>query len=360
MADKKDKELQPIIIKKIKKGGDGHHGGAWKVAYADFVTAMMAFFLLLWLLNVTTQQAKDVISNYFDPTHPKVSQSTSGAGGVMGGISMSAQGAMATQVQPLTAPQATGKPRNDGGKHRQQNKRQELEKKLKAAEDKRFEEAKKQIEKALQESEDLKKISDQVKIDITPEGLRIQIIDKEGRPLFPSGSAEMYDYVKILLAAVTAAIIPLPNEVSVRGHTDSVQYAPGAKYTNWELSADRANSTRRMLMLGMLHEERIVNVMGKADREPLIPENPKDPQNRRLTVMLLRETLEQAAARGGLGDEELPPKEEPEEEYDEEAQETEAVEEEDFTNTDHEEPTFIPEDTINGPYRRTPGSVTFP
>lgn len=286
MADE-DANEQPIIIKKIKKGG-GHHGGAWKVAYADFVTAMMAFFLLLWLLNVTTDEQKNAISNYFDPTHPKVSSSESGAGGVLGGLSMSPTGSMATMAQPVTTPRPSAE-RQQGQQISQKNEAAK-EKKRKEEEEK-FKKAQRELKRKIENSPELKGLSQNLLIDLTPEGLRIQIIDRDGEPMFPSGSAQMYQKTRDLLTAITGVITPLENEISVRGHTDAAPYGSGASYTNWELSADRANASRRVILDGKFPIERMNNVMGKADTELLISENPNDARNRRITIILLREEL---------------------------------------------------------------------
>lgn len=307
MADEKENE-QPIIIKKVKKGGGGHHGGAWKVAYADFVTAMMAFFLLLWLLNVTTSEEKTAISNYFDPTHPKISQSESGSGGVLGGMSVSPDGAMVTNVQPITNPppvpqqqktqsgqQESGEDKIDGREvdleAMTELEKQNLEKQLQEVENERFKEAMQQIQEEIQKNPELAKLSDHLLMDITPEGLRIQIVDQEGRSMFAIGSAEMFPFMKELIGKVADVIETLPNQISIRGHTDGVQYAPGATYNNWDLSADRAQSSRRALTEFGFPVERIQNVVGKADREHLIPEDPLSPQNRRISLILLRDRL---------------------------------------------------------------------
>lgn len=309
-SKKKDEELPPIIIKKVKKVEGGHHGGAWKVAYADFVTAMMAFFLLLWLLNVTTDEAKNAIANYFDPTHPELSNSTSGAGGVLGGLTVSTEGAMAQMTQPVTAPKASGATRtaNKAGSsgmddpEYSESELQKLEEEFREQEEKRFEEAKKEIEEAIKNDPELQEMMKNVIMDITSEGMRIQIIDQEGRPMFPSGSAEMYDYTRKLMSKVAEIILKMPNDISVRGHTDSVPYGQGAKYTNWELSADRANSTRRILVESNIPEVRLADVMGKADREPLVVNNPADAKNRRMSIILLNETIEKAFERGAFKD----------------------------------------------------------
>jgi chemotaxis protein MotB len=294
------KVVQPIIVKRIKKGG-GHHGGAWKVAYADFVTAMMAFFLLLWLLNVTTEEEKNAISNYFDPTHPKVSESQSGAGGVMGGLTVAPEGAMVSTVQPITAPPQTSSALNNRSQQEESKLKpqktqaemslEKVKKKLKEEEEKRLKDAQEALKKAIENNPELKEMKDNLVIDMTPEGLRIQIIDQEGKPMFPSGSARMFEKTQMLLRKVGEIILTQPNELSIRGHTDNVPYGSDASYTNWELSADRANASRRVLLDGKMPPERINNVVGKADTEHLAPEDPKSARNRRISIILLKEEL---------------------------------------------------------------------
>lgn len=342
-TSKKD-EVQPIIIKKIKKVEGGHHGGAWKVAYADFVTAMMAFFLLLWLLNVAVDSALNTISSYFDPSHPMISDRTSGAGGLMGGTSVSVEGAMTTTVQPLSAPEPTGmkgekKDQTETMDNITESSLEQLEQELHEMEDQQFEEAKAELEKQLQENPELAELSKNLIVDVTPEGLRIQIVDQDGKPMFPSGSAEMYDYTRKLMTMVAGVINGMPNQISVRGHTDSHQYAPGAKYTNWELSADRANSSRRVLLAEKVPVERLANVMGKADREHLVAENPLDARNRRISIIMLREDLQSAMERGAF-DKKVKRKT------------TLGVEKSDGLPRQNDKPL--------GTFQKTPGSVYFP
>lgn len=295
----KQEEMVLIINKKVIKKGGGHHGGAWKVAYADFVTAMMAFFLLLWLLNVSTEDALEVISSYYDPAHPRISDSRSGAGGVLGGLTMTREGTMSETMTKPVPPQTTGYQQGLEASGEQKTDLHDLEKELRQQEAERFEEAKKTIEEILKKDPDLAK---HVKIDVTPEGLRIQIIDQKNEPMFASGKAEMLPKMRVLMETVADVIKSMPNDVSVRGHTDAYQYAPGATYTNWELSADRANSARRVLLGKDVPITRIANVMGKADREHFIAEDPLDPRNRRISVILLHETMDQAFRRGAFGD----------------------------------------------------------
>ncbi|HEY3919792.1 MAG TPA: flagellar motor protein MotB [Stellaceae bacterium] len=310
----------PVIIKKVKKGGHGaHHGGAWKVAYADFVTAMMAFFLLLWLLNVTTDVQKRGIADYFEPTI--TSKSTSGAGGVLGGVTIGPPG---SEAIPLSQPNLTpaesamrqpvdGDDGNDGGStgndkdqtdsagapQANDNKKlteSEFEKQAAAREEQRFEDAKKALEAAVQSSPELQALAKNLVIDETPEGLRIQLVDQDKTPMFPLGSADMLDPAKKLMAMVAQVIEKLPNKISITGHTDSTQYALGAKYTNWELSADRANATRREFQNDGVPDDRLTRVVGMADQDPIDKANPSDPQNRRISIVLVREAQDKANA----------------------------------------------------------------
>jgi len=291
MSDKQD-ELQPIIIKK-KKAGHGHHGGAWKVAYADFVTAMMAFFLLLWLLSVTTEVQKAGIAEYFTST-PMITRSEDGASGVMGGTTIAVEGAMTSQVQPLvTQPQTQDpalRPGSEPVKDEANISDERFEEEKRKREQADFEQAEKALEQALQASR-FKDMKDAIKVDRTTEGLRIQILDQADRPLFASGSSTLLPETKALLRQVSEVVQTLPNELSVRGHTDSVPFGPGADYTNWELSAERANSSRRALQNAGLPASRINNVMGKADTDHLYPDTPRDGRNRRISIILLRDGI---------------------------------------------------------------------
>lgn len=307
MSDESGGGDQPIVVKKIVKGG-GHHGGAWKVAYADFVTAMMAFFLLMWLLNVTEAEKKNAISNYFSPTHPKVSNMSSGAGGVMGGTSMATEGAMVSTVQPITQPtptgtsgsslnaaKATGQLKGDEATEEsgdtQNSAENQAAEELKQQEEEKLEAVKDALEEAMASNPELAELSENLLIDMTQEGLRIQVVDSEGKPMFPSGSARMYERTRKLMQQVGKIIESVPNEISVRGHTDSIPYGANADYTNWELSSDRANSSRRALRDTGIKADRLNNVVGKADTEHLLPDDPTNARNRRISIVLLREEL---------------------------------------------------------------------
>ena len=303
-----------------------HHGGAWKVAYADFVTAMMAFFLLMWLLNVTDVEQKNAISDYFNPSNPMISDSKSGAGGVLGGLTMSPDGAMASNKNPLIPQQETQQRKRGGDVKSKAHQAREK------AEKNRFKKAAEKLKRAIRDNPKLAKLSKNIMIDETPEGLRIQIIDQDGASMFASGSANMFEKTKLLLQQITDIALDMPNEISVRGHTDGARYAPGAQYTNWELSSDRANASRRVMLERGMPVERMNNVMGKADTQPLITDNPLDARNRRITLILLKEDITNPLPYG---------------EADGETLDEEVLEEE------------VPAVPVN-PYRRTPGAVEFP
>ena len=294
--------LPPIIIvKKVKKVAAGHHGGAWKVAYADFVTAMMAFFLLLWLLNATTEDQKRGISDYFAPA--SAAKTTSGSGGVLGGLTVSAEGAMRNTTTPAgvseAAPSFTGeatqKVENEdqetgGGGGPKEIDEKDLEELLAEREQNEFVKAEAQLRRAIRESPELRQLKENLIIEMTPEGMRIQIIDQAGLALFPLGSSQMFGHTRRLLQQVARVIDKLPNDISISGHTDATPYSSANGYGNWELSTDRANASRRMLIEFGLSPERIAKVIGKADREHLFPDDPTSPRNRRIGIVLLRGT----------------------------------------------------------------------
>ncbi len=286
----------PIIIKKVNKGHGGHHGGAWKIAYADFVTAMMAFFLLLWLLNSVTQEQLEGISNYFAPV--SVSQSTSGAGDILGGQTMSEESAALNTTSrdsvtvDLPPPKAgTGGEDNvetqaDGGGADEES----VQEAMRAQEQQQLEDAKAELEATIASIPQLKQFKDSLLVDNTPLGLRIQLVDKDGLSMFPSGGSELRLHTKRLLEVAAEIIKTLPQNISISGHTDATRFGDGSGYSNWELSADRANAARRWLQDIDIPEDRIDRVVGKAATEPLVPDNPTHPSNRRLSIIMLRGT----------------------------------------------------------------------
>jgi chemotaxis protein MotB len=291
---------QQIIIKRVKKVAGGHHGGAWKVAYADFVTAMMAFFLLLWLLNAVTEEQLTGISNYFAPT--MASKSSSGAGGLLGGQVIGEGAQSSNQSSPSLVQHLppssvgpggedlTGAQENPSEKDKEGMTEQEFKQALAAREQQKFDKAKEVLEQAVRGIPELKQFQGSMLVDNTPEGLRVQITDQEGLAMFPSGSSAMYGHTKAMLDLVARVIGQLPNNrIAISGHTDSVAFRDPSGYTNWELSADRALASRRALIASGVPEKRIDRVVGRADQEPLDKADPKGLRNRRISIILLRE-----------------------------------------------------------------------
>jgi chemotaxis protein MotB len=285
---------QPIIIKKVKKVvGGGHHGGAWKVAYADFVTAMMAFFLLMWLLNTTTPEQKQGIADYFAPA--SISSSTSGSGGILGGTSLGDDGAKADgkmSVIQQMAPEAPTETSKDGQSSTSASldsaSEQALRDALAKKEQDSFASAAQSLRQSLQEMPELAELSKQIMIDQTPEGLRIQLIDQDGRSMFKENSREPNDRARILLRAVAKIINQLPNRITISGHTSA---SPAGKRadSDWSLSAERADASRQVLRGAGVDEDRIYQVSGKANSEPLYADDPTLAGNRRISIVLLRE-----------------------------------------------------------------------
>ena len=285
---------QPIIIKKVKKVvGGGHHGGAWKVAYADFVTAMMAFFLLMWLLNTTSPEQKAGIADYFAPA--SISSSTSGSGGILGGTSLGDDGAKADgkmSVVQQMAPEAPDKTTKDGQSSTSASLDSASEDALRDAlakkEQDSFASAAQSLRQSLQDMPELAELSKQIMIDQTPEGMRIQLIDQDGRSMFKENSREPNDRARILLRAVAKVINQLPNRITVSGHT-SASAAGKRADSDWSLSAERADASRQVLRGAGVDEDRIYQVSGKANSEPLYADDPTLPGNRRISIVLLRE-----------------------------------------------------------------------
>lgn len=287
---------RPVMIKKVKKVvGGGHHGGAWKVAYADFVTAMMAFFLLMWLINTTSPQQKRGIADYFAPA--SVSQSTSGSGGILAGTALGQDGVKsngsASAIDQL-APQAPPNPKETGQSSTKnggapENADQAARDALAKHEEAELQTAAQSLRQALQQMPELAELSKQVLIDQTPEGLRIQLVDQEGRSMFEPGSVRPNDRAKLLLRAVAKIASNLPNRITIAGHTSA--NASGAKApTDWNLSSSRADASREILQQAGIDADRIYQVSGKAASDPLFPDDPTLPGNRRITIILLHES----------------------------------------------------------------------
>jgi chemotaxis protein MotB len=333
-----------VVIKKEEVVEGGHHGGAWKVAYADFVTAMMAFFLLMWLLNATTEQQRRGLADYFSPTHA-ISTSQSGFGLPFGGRTVNSDGSLASDrgaVQvtrpeppivsldeevedPTDTPQhrparmelgsaertgddARTPPRTPGPVVQPGDRTaaaqpaeaaptpeqtraiadQELKAELERRERAGFEQAAQQIRDAVRADPALAELAKQLRIDITPEGLRVQLVDEDRQPMFPTGSAVMNERARALLAKVAPVLARLPQGISIVGHTDSAPYRGGDR-SNWDLSAERANTTRRLLVEAGIPEPRVRSVAGLADRDLLVPNDGMAASNRRIAITVLRD-----------------------------------------------------------------------
>lgn len=285
---------QPIVIKKVKKViGGGHHGGAWKVAYADFVTAMMAFFLLMWLINTTSPEQKRGIADYFAPA--SVSRSTQGSDGLLGGTAFQEDGARASgSNRQIDEELSAENQRTKSGSSEETDTKpgvpsqSAMNEALAKRETAEFNSAEASLRQALQDLPDYAELSRNLIIEQTPEGLNIQLVDQEGRAMFQGSSAEPLPRTQHLLDTVSKVIQQLPNRISISGHTDTTRPSRSG-YSNWDLSADRANAARRILEKGGVEGDRIYEVAGKGDREPLYPDDPDLPANRRISITLLRE-----------------------------------------------------------------------
>jgi chemotaxis protein MotB len=287
----------PIVIKRIKKGDHGHHGGAWKVAYADFVTAMMAFFLLMWLINTTTPEQKRGIADYFAPQ--SIAQTLSGSGGVLGGKVMGQESARAGGA--VSVFQNNSPPSKANNSHSAQNgssqggttnstaQNQDDANTASSMQDGDFAHAAEAIHQSIKDNPDVAALSQQVVMDQTPEGLRIQLVDQDGRPMFQQGTSVPMPYTRKLLEIVAKVVNRLPNRISISGHTEAKAFTAPNGSTNWELSSARANAGRAILAASGLDGDRIYEVAGKAGSEPLLPEDPNASANRRLSIVLLRE-----------------------------------------------------------------------
>ena len=279
-----------IIVKKIiAEGHGGHHGGAWKVAYADFVTAMMAFFLLMWLLGATTEKQRKGLADYFAPTLVTVKAGSAGSNGLFGGESIIDQDsyphrAAQTGTRSLTIPvDATGGMKEGSGeKGRLKNKTEMAE-----ADRKSFEKIKRDLQQKLAASAQLRKLARNVRFVPTHEGVRIDLVDNADYSMFALGTTALAPEASQLMNLIAQSVKDLPNTIMIRGHTDAVAYGRPQDMNNWMLSSGRAEATRRRLALGGIPETRFNRIEGVADREPMIADNPQDPRNRRVAITLL-------------------------------------------------------------------------
>jgi chemotaxis protein MotB len=269
---------RPIIVKKIVEAGHApHHGGAWKVAYADFVTAMMAFFLLLWLLGMTDEEKRKGIADYFTPTLVEMKQNSAGSNGLLGGDSLIAQDnyphrAAQTGNRSIVIPKAA-----TGGAHEGDEVSRDRA---------RFEALKRALDRRMERSADLRALKKNVRLVETREGLRIDLVDEADFSMFNLATDELRPQARKLIGEVADVIAGVPNAVIIRGHTDALPYAAGRTMNNWMLSTARAEATRAALAGSGLGIDRFARIEGVADREPYIPADRYDPRNRRMSVIL--------------------------------------------------------------------------
>lgn len=283
--------LRPIVVKRIKKSGGGHHGGAWKIAYADFVTAMMAFFLLMWLLGSTTKGELDGIAEYF-----QTPLSVALSGGPSAGNS--------ANIIPGGGKDIT---QRDGEVKKSMDPAQKKTRDLKSAraeleriETARLQTLKRHIEEIIEANPVLKQFKKQLLLDITTEGLRIQIVDEQNRPMFALARADLQPYTKEILHEIGRALNDVPNKISLSGHTDAAPYLNGATgYSNWELSADRANASRRELIVGGMDEAKVLRVVGLASAVLFDRQHPTNPVNRRISIIVMNKKTEESIAKDG-------------------------------------------------------------
>ena len=277
------KSTQPIIIKKVKKAAHAHHGGAWKIAYADFVTAMMAFFLLMWLISMTTQEQKDGLAEYFAPTSA-LSPGTSGAGGILMGTALDKAGNK-TSVPRDGAKGTTGqddkaRPTSSGGASEREANRASASVQANYS-------AIASLRQALQNMPEIADLSRNIVIEPTKEGLNVSLVDENGRSMFPEGSVQPYERTRLVLEALAPTLRRMPNQLSISGHTAAARPGSAQAGDSWSLTAGRALTVREILSGAGLPNNRFASVVGRADTEPLFVDNPYIPPNRRVTITLL-------------------------------------------------------------------------
>jgi chemotaxis protein MotB len=282
--------LRPIIVKRIKKGGGGHHGGAWKIAYADFVTAMMAFFLLMWLLGSTTKGDLNGISEYFKTPLKVAMEGGSGSGDsssiIKGG------------GKDLTRTDGQVKASDDPAVKKTFNLTA-AKAAMEAEENQRLKALKEKIENKIDANPLLKKYKEQLLLDITNDGLRIQIVDEQNRPMFALAKAELQPYTKEILHEIGFVLNDVPNRIGLSGHTDSTPYMSETGYSNWELSADRANASRRELIAGGMQDSKVLRVVGLGSAINLDKADPFNPINRRISIVVMNKRAEESVLRDG-------------------------------------------------------------
>lgn len=286
-----DEGLRPIIVKRIKKTAAGHHGGAWKIAYADFVTAMMAFFLLMWLLGSTSKGDLSGIAEYFKTPLKVAMQGGSGSGDSSSVIQGGGRDLTRKDGQINKGDNPVAKKSYNLGAAKAELERLELE---------RLKGLKAKIEATIEASPTMRKYKNQLLIDITTDGLRIQIVDEQNRPMFALSQAELQPYTKEILFEIGHILNDMPNKISLSGHTDAAPFSSGEKgYSNWELSADRANVSRRALIAGGMDEGKVLRVVGLSSAVPFDRANPSSPVNRRMSIIVMNKRTEESITKEG-------------------------------------------------------------
>jgi len=285
------KKLQPIIIKRVKKPAHVAHGGAWKIAYADFVTAMMAFFLLMWLLGSTSEGDKKGLSDYFQSPLKVAMQGGSGAGASQSIITGGGNDLTQTAGQSKRGDGADAQARKLSGDKDKVSRAQKAAQK----DAQQLAQLSQKISSLISRDPKLAEFSDQIKLKITPDGLQIQIVDDQKRPMFDSGSASVKPYMREILQQIGTALADVDNKISIEGHTDQTPYGNGSTkgYSNWELSADRANATRRELVTAGMPTDKVARVMGLASSVLFDEANPRSPSNRRISITILTREAEE-------------------------------------------------------------------
>lgn len=285
-----DAKVAPTVVRRTKKAGhDAHHGGAWKIAYADFVTAMMAFFLLMWLLGSTSKYERQGIEDYFNtPLSTLLGANSDGAGTARSSVTNGGGHDLSdTRDGNGNAPQKQAVSHAAAAPGDAQ--------KTSATDTARLQQLKEQLTALIEQKPQLKAFKDQIRISVTDEGLRIEVVDSLNRPMFPTGSAKLEDYAYEILLQIGGALNDVDNRVSVAGHTDSIPYSGGlAGYSNWELSSERANAARRALVAGHLREDKLLQVRGLADVLPLDRAKQDSPVNRRISILVMNKATEHA------------------------------------------------------------------
>ncbi len=286
-----DDSQRPIIVKRIKKQAAGHHGGAWKIAYADFVTAMMAFFLLMWLLGSTAKGDLKGIADYFNTPLKIALAGGSGTGDSSHVIQGGGKDLTRSEGQVMRGELPSDRRMiNIKAAQAEQEQRERI----------KLDDLKGKLEQVIEQNPALRQFRDQLLMDITPEGLRVQIVDARNRPMFASGRAELQPYARDMLLEIGRALNGVENKLSVSGHTDAAPFSAGGRgYSNWELSSDRANASRRVLVQGGMDEGRLARVVGMAAAVPLDRNDPLNPLNRRISLIVMNKQAETALDRNG-------------------------------------------------------------